>query len=133
MKNLKNLKKEMPYKWKVNNNIGNISRNYYGVHSLPITNSSTNQQIIYKDLTSAIYIGEGYIKRTHKNLDTLPEPLSKIRFNLFADNKEWITLQSYFRLTLPDESWTNKIFEVFEFTIDEDNDNIEVIAYEVIE
>ena len=116
-----------------NNNIGNISRDYYGTHSLPETNSGTDQQIVYKDLTSAVYIGEGYIRRTLKNLNTFPEPLSKIRFNLFADNKEWIDLQSFFKLTLSDEAWTDKIFEVFEFTIDEDNDNLEVIAYEVIE
>lgn len=116
-----------------NNNIGEISRSYYGIHSLPETNSSNEQQIIYKDLTSAVWIGEGYIKRTHKNLNTNPEPLSKIRFNLFADNKEWINLQSYFGLTLSDEDWTNKICEVFEFTIDEDGDNIELVSYEVVE
>ena len=116
-----------------NNNIGNVSRSRYGTHSLPETNSDGDQQIVYKDLTSAVYIGEGYIRRTHKDLTTDPQPLSKISFNLFSDNKEWITLQSYFRLTFSDENWTNKIFEVFEFTIDEDNDDIKLMAYEVVE
>lgn len=116
-----------------NGDIGSVSRSKYGIHSLLEMSSSNEAQIVFKDLTSAVYIGEGYIKRTQKNLSTDPEPLSKYKFNLFADNKEWISLQSYFKLTLSDEDWTNKISEVFEFTISEDSDDIAVTAYEVIE
>ena len=115
-----------------NNNIGLVSRNKLGVHSLREMRSSDDTQFMFKDLTSAVYIGEGYIRRSQKNLSTDPAPLTKIKFNIFSDNKEWLDLQSYFRLTLPDESWTDKIFEVFEFNISEDNDDISLLAYEVV-
>jgi hypothetical protein len=115
-----------------NGNIGNISRTKWGVHSLPELRSDIDAQIRYQNLTSAVYIGEGYIRRTHKNLLKQPQPLTAIRFNIFSDNKEWITLQSYFNHTLPDESWTAKTFEVFEFTINEEEDDIEIFAYETV-
>lgn len=114
-------------------NIGAVSRARYGAHSLPEMRSGDDAQIVYENATSAAYIGNGYITRTHRDLSTDPRPLSKTRFNLPADNDEWVDLQSYFRLTLPDEAWTLRIFEVFEFTINEDADNIEIVAYEVVE
>ncbi len=111
-------------------NIGLISRNRYGSISLPEMQSNENAQIIFKDKVSAVYIGNGNIKRTHKNLTTDPTALTKIVFNLFADHKDWITLETFLKLTFPDESWTEKVFEIFEFNVDEDADDISCVAYE---
>jgi len=114
------------------NNIGSVSRDRFGTKSLAEMRSGTDGQIVFETKAAAIYIGEGYIKRTTKNYNTIPSPLSKISFEIFADNKNYINLQTKFRLNLSDEGWTNKIFEVFEFTVDEDNDSIVITAYEVV-
>lgn len=113
--------------------IGNVSRSKFGTQSLPEMRSDTRRQIVYETKAAAIYIGEGYINRVHKNLSTQPDPLTFQRFDLFADQRQWIDLNTYFKLTLSDESWTEKIFEIFEFTINEEEDNINLLAYEVIQ
>ena len=116
------------------NNIGNVSRKKYTTRSLPEMDSSNGAQIVFKDKVSAIYIGESYMKRTHKGLTSTPsepEPLIQITFELFADFREFINLQNRFKLTFSDENWTNKLFEIFEFSIFEDEDKISIKAYEV--
>jgi len=116
-----------------NGNIGVASRTKFGVKSVPeLRSGSTDNMIAFKDLTTAVYVGEGYMRRTSKNIETNPLPLTQISFELFSTNREWLTLNSYFKLTFPDEGWTEKIFEVFQFTIDEDNDSIPIVAVEVI-
>lgn len=115
-----------------NNNIGSFSRAKYGSHDLPDMQSGEgDNQIIFKDLTSALYIGESYIKKTNKNYDSnLVRPLTQFYFNIFADNKTWLTLQSTFNLTLADEGWDETVFEPFEYTIDEDTDDIRLFVLE---
>ena len=39
-------------------------------------------------------------------------------------------LTTFLKLTFPDEGWTKKTFELFEFDINEDTDDIKCIAYE---
>ena len=114
------------------NNIGLISRNRYGTFALPETKSDANAQIIFKDKTSAIYVGESNIKRTHKDYATNPMPPDKINFSLYADHKDYIDLTTFLKLTFPDEGWTNKTFELFEFDIDEDTDDINCVCYEAV-
>ena len=111
-------------------NLGELSRNIYSTKSLPEMNSNTGQ-IIYQDKTSAQYIGQGYIKRTMKDFDGQPQPLTKITFSIFSDYKQQMNLQTRFKLTLSEEAWENKLFEIFEFSVDEDKDAIKIVAYEV--
>jgi hypothetical protein len=40
-------------------------------------------------------------------------------------------VNTFFKLTYPDEGWLNKIFEIFEFNLNEDDNEIDIIAYEV--
>ena len=115
------------------NNIGSASRSLLSIHSLPEMGSDAGGQIIFKDKISAIYIGERYIKRTHKRLSTLPSPLTRIKFSIFTDFKSVINVGSFFTLTLSDESYVNKKFEVFEFNVNDDIDRINILAYEVEE
>jgi hypothetical protein len=113
------------------NNIGLKSRNKFGRYALPTFRTGSNEQIVFKDKTSAIYIGEGYIKKTNKNYDTNPEPKERIEFSLFADNDEWLDLQSFFNFTFDEEGYSNTTFETFEFDINEDKDEIKIVAYRV--
>ncbi len=116
------------------NNIGSVSRTKYGTRSLPEMQSSEGTQIIFKDKVSAIYIGEGYVRRTQKGIDTAPQnpkPLVRTTFEIFSDFRSFINLQTRYRKTFSDESWTNKLFEIFEFTINEDEDKIAITSFEV--
>jgi hypothetical protein len=109
--------------------IGSVSRNRYGQKDLSEFNSGDERsQIKIKDLVSATYIGEGYIKRTHKNVTTNPQPLTRITFGLKWDFKDLLNLTTKFKFTLSDESWVDKVFEIFEFTINEDNRSIGITA-----
>ena len=88
-------------------------------------------QIVFKDLASAIYIGESWIKRTHSNLTTNPFPLKKCTFEIDIDFEHWVDLETYITITLSDEDWTEKIFEIFEITRDNKNRKIRLTVYEV--
>lgn len=114
-----------------NNNIGLISRNDFGSHDLKVINGSNNNQIVIKDEVSAVYIGECYERRTHKNIETQPSPITAIQFSISGSHRDWIDLETYFSLTLSDESWDNKIFEIFQTVIDYDRNVIDIIAYEI--
>jgi len=48
-----------------NNNIGEASRNKYGTRELKEMKTGTEEIITLKDSTSAVYLGENYIKRSH--------------------------------------------------------------------
>jgi hypothetical protein len=116
------------------NIIGLVSRNRYGKRSLPEMSSGDGAQILFKDKVSAIYIGEGMIRRTQKGIDSAPQnprPLTAIQFEIFSDFRDYINLQNKFKLTLPDEDWVLKLFEIFEFEINENEDKITITAYEV--
>jgi hypothetical protein len=113
------------------NNIGSLSRTKFGKYSLATFRTGTNQQIVFMDKASAIYIGEGYMNKTNRNISTDPEPPEKIMFSLFADNDDWLNLQSFFSFNFSEEGYENKIFEVFEFDINEDDDEINIVAYGV--
>ncbi len=114
-----------------NNNIGNISRSDYGTQSLPEMDGSNNQQIEVQDLTSAVYIGETMIRRTHISLDTIPRSPQIISFSLSLSHEDWIDLQTFFSLTLSDEGWDEKIFEIYGVTINYNKNIINLVAYEV--
>lgn len=115
------------------NNIGMISRSRYGTMALPEMASGTDGQIIFKDKASAIYIGESYIERTTKNYLNNPVPLTKLSFSISINYKTKIDMSSRFRFTFNDEDYDDKLFEVFEITIDNDTSKIIIIAYEVEE
>jgi hypothetical protein len=113
-----------------NNNIGLISRNKHKDKTF-VLRGDNNSQIIFKDLTSAVYIGEGKIRRVHKNLLTNPKPLSYIDFELYKDFESRLTINSYFKLTINREGWENNIMEPFKFTISQDKNDITIKAFEV--
>jgi hypothetical protein len=112
------------------NVIGLKSRNRFGLYPLQTFRTGSNQQFVFMDKTSATYIGESYMNKTHKNLETDPQPKERNEFSLFADNDEWINLQSFFAFDFIEESWDGKIFETFQFTVDEDDDTLHIISYE---
>ena len=115
-------------------NIGNISRLKYGTHTLPEMGGSSEEQIIMKDAVSARFLGETHIKRTHLDYDNANcRPIQEINFTLPLKHQEWIDLTTYFRLTLSDENWTNKLFEVAYFERDPNMDRISMTAWEVQE
>lgn len=115
------------------NNIASVSRSdyNYGQHDLPQISAGATKQIVLKDKTSATYLGECYIRRSHKNLETFPKPLEAIDFKLKYDYDSFIDLETYFKLNLDCEGWNNKIFEVFKYDIDETGKEIDITAYEV--
>lgn len=114
-------------------NIANISRTIYGSQDLTEFDCSAGNQIVFKDSISAQYIGECYIKRSHIDLDTNPRPLQIINFDLRYTYREWTNLETFFRLTLEDEDWDEKLFEIFKIIYDYDNNNINITAREVDE
>lgn len=113
------------------NNIGAISRSKYGTHSLSEFGAD-NAQIMYENKTSATYIGEAYINRTHYGIDTnSPRPLEIINFDLPIKHRDWVSLISYFKLTFSEEGWNEKIWEIFRFNRDLENQRMQIEAYEV--
>lgn len=115
------------------NNIGASSRLRYGSHSSGNVSGRTGDVIEIKDLTSAIYLGEALIRRSQKSLATIPQPLQKITFSVSLQFKTYLDLQTYFRMTFADESWTQKLFNVFGLTVSMTTNTITVEAYEVEE
>jgi hypothetical protein len=113
-----------------NNNIGLISRNKNGTKTF-ILRGDNNKQIAFENLTSAVFIGEGKIRRSHKDLAINPKPLSYINFGLFKDFESRLTIDSYFYMTLGKEGWSNKVLEPFKFTTSQVKNNISLLAYEV--
>lgn len=113
------------------NNIASISRTRYNTKQLPEMVSDDKGQIQFKDITSAKYIGECYMRRSHKTLTTAPRPLYQIDFTLSYDFYNYIELGTFFNITFTDESWDNKTFEVFSITSDIANYQIQLTAIEV--
>lgn len=113
------------------NNIGLVSRQKYGARLLTPMPGDADSQITFKDKTSAIYIGECHIKRMHKNLLTAPAPLTTIELTVDYFLGRNFDLNTYFRLTFPEEGWVDKIFEIFELTFDYDKTSTKIYAREV--
>jgi hypothetical protein len=113
------------------NNLGVKSRNKFGNYPMKTFRTGNNQQIVFMDKQSAIYIGEGYMRKTNRNIEVDPEPPERNEFSLFVDNDDWMNLQSFFEFTFTEEGYNEKIFETFNFTVDEDNDELAVVAYGV--
>lgn len=112
------------------NNIGAISRTKFGIFELPEMDGKEGQ-ILIKDKTSATFIGEIYINRTHKNLNTKPMPLRNMEIDLKYDYKYYLDINSYIKLNLVDESWTEKVFEITGTMIDYDKNLISLTCLEV--
>lgn len=112
-------------------NIGAASRLKFGTQPLAEFDGSAGQQIEIRDQAAALAIGNAYIKRTHKNLNTDPSALEFMSFELSIDFENFMELISNFNFNLSDESWTDKIFNTFELNINYDRRNIKVLAYEV--
>jgi len=113
-----------------NNDIGALSRSK---NQIKVFNSRTgvDKQFVFQDLVSAVYIGEGKIRRSHKNLAKNPKPLTFMNFNLFSDFRNRLSLDTYIDISFSREAFENKIFEPFRYTIDENADNISLTVYEI--
>jgi len=111
-------------------NLGLKSREKFGTRTLRAIDGSEYQQIEIKDKTSALFIGNTWIKRTQKNLLTNPEPLIKIRLKLKIDEAYNLDLNSIFILNCSWLNFQNKLFKVAE--IRKNDFWIDVVAYEVI-
>ena len=111
--------------------IGIVSRNKYGIRELSPFNTGTGEQVVFKDSVSTKYIGECFLNMTHHDLSTQPQPIIKIQFDVDIKFKYYIDLENYFKLTLTDNDWEEKVFEVFEFRRNEDARKINIVAYGV--
>ena len=124
---------DVPAKDTDNNNIGAVSRLKNDTSMDAQIDGTDGQQIIIKDLTSAVYIGEVHIRRTHVNLTTAPFPPRIIDFTLPYKFKDFFTLTSYFKINNTPLGWTGKIFEVEKIERDYDNRIVDINAIEVDE
>ena len=122
---------EVPVTDGTGNDIASVSRTRYGIKDLNEMNCSENSQIVIQNLAGATYIGECYINRSHIDLSTNPRFPDYITFTLPGSHKEWIDLETYFKLTFADEDWVEKLFEVYSFEIDYDKDEIKILALEI--
>jgi hypothetical protein len=116
-----------------NGSIGAASRVRFGTQCLPEMrcNSSAVNQIAFKDLASAVKIGETYIKRCHSSLTKIPKILQKISFDVDYTFKRYIDLGTYFKMSFAEEGWNDKVFEVSSIKRMLDKQNIGVEAWEV--
>jgi len=111
--------------------IGIYSRNKFGIFDLPEMDGSKGQ-IVIKDLTSAKFIGETYIKRTHKNLlseDVMPlrEMTTQLKYGF-----KWIVdINTFYKQTLVDQGWNQKIFEITETNTNKNNNTVKITSLEV--
>ena len=112
-------------------NFGRTSKKLYGEFSLAEISGTKDSQITIKDLTSASWIGQSFLKRTNINLFSVPRPLQQITIKLNISKQYFLDINSYFQLTFEDEGWVNKIFEVMKITIDNDQNLVSIVAFEV--
>jgi len=114
----------------LNDNLGSVSRGLYKTKSLGTFDSGINKQIVFKDNTSAVYVGNQYQKRTHKYITVAnrnPLPLKQITFDIKMLGQDWVDMESYFKLNFSDMTWTEKLFEVYGITYNE-NKNMQLIT-----
>ena len=112
--------------------VGALSREWYKTKSLPdMSTGSSGEMIYFKNETSAQYIGNGYIYRGHKTLDTTPEPLINITFGLNWDFERVLSIPTHFKFTYRYEDWTDKMFELTHYSVDENTRTITVGGREV--
>lgn len=114
-----------------NGNLGANSRALYGIRSLPELSTAENNQITYKDLASAVWVGEQYIRRTHRDLLTRPKPLMKLEFKISDTLRNFIDLETILSLTHRDEAFAALPFEVFGFSRNNLEATIEISGYGV--
>ena len=121
--------KDIPATDLANGNIGSVSRSKFGTHSVREMDGGANSQIVYKDLTSAVYIGETLIRRVHQDLDkSYVKPLTTMAFSLPLKHQEWVDLETFYRFSFSEEGWTDKLFEVFRFQRNFDQDRIDMLG-----
>ena len=113
-----------------NGDIGALSRSLCGTHAAEALETSSGD-IVLKDLTSAVYLGELFIRRSHMYLSTQPRPVYQIEFDLYLDTGNWIDVDTTFRMTFSDEAWIDKTLEVFRVEKVHDENRIRILAYEV--
>jgi len=118
-----------------NNSIGAASRTVYGSLQWEDlrSESATNQQIALQDLTAAVYLGECRIKRCHRDLSTYPRPLRMVEHDISVRYKDLINIGTYYRIISEEQGWVSpgKIFEVYEYTRNEDTQVINLKSLEV--
>jgi hypothetical protein len=101
------------------NNIGLASINTYGTRNLPQMRGDDKAQIQLKDSTTATYIGEQQIKRTHKDYNKgSVSPLYLARIDVSLDFKENLNLNSILAMNFDDESWVNTPYEITSISYD---------------
>jgi len=124
---------EVPATDAANGNIGAPSRLRFGTQMAPELrcNSKSANMVAFKDSTSAVYIGKTMIKRGHSTLTPIPKVLQVINFEVEYSFRSYIDLGTYFKMTFPDEGWTNKVFEVSKIQRNISSQNIAIEGWEV--
>jgi hypothetical protein len=123
---------EIPAKDSTGDNIGRLSRlpTRNGLRDF-VLNGSLGQQIIIKDKITADYIGQTYIKRTHKDLFTNPRALTRIRHSISINNANWLDLNTWNTITYKRAGWDGKIFELFGLRKDSSSKKIAITEFEI--
>jgi len=113
-----------------NDGIGYASRQRFGVQQMPELDTNAGQ-IQFKDETTAEYIFNTYVKMTTKNYTGNARPRTKISMTIVANIQDYIDLKSYIKINYSGEDWENKVFEIYEFTINKTDNTISLTCYEV--
>lgn len=116
------------------NNIGAASRKdkKFGTQGLPeMRCGDINNQIVFKDKTSAITIGEAYIQRGHYDLSTDPKILQQCVFDVDYSYRQYTEIGAYFKMTFLEEAWDDKVWEIAGIKKSLDKQNINITAWEV--
>jgi len=112
-----------------NNNLGLKSRARYGERSLPEFSTGDENIIVFKDKTTAVWIGEQYVRRNHRDIDTIPLPLITSKLSVEGRLRNYIDLETVIGLTYSDEGFDNEIVEVFKFMRNNDKNIVDLTIF----
>lgn len=110
--------------------IGAASRLQMGTFLLKSVPGTLETQYQLQDQTSAVAVGEAYIRRTHIDLAVSPRPRIEVQFDLELHHRVWVDLLSDFAMTYEREGWTAKTFRVVAFERDDTRKRITITAQE---
>lgn len=113
------------------NSIATLSRQIHGTHTYKDVPGELEDEYRISTKAGATYLGECMIRRSHRALSTQPESLIKITLDLNIENRFWVDLRTFFRLTWEQEGWAAKTFEIYKIRRDEEKESISIEAYEV--
>lgn len=111
-----------------NNNLGSLSRQRNGRYAFELAGSDI---VTLKDIGTAVWVGEMAMKRTHRDFTSNPRGLMRCELSITMDSGVWIDLKTILKLTLSQEQWDGKIFEVYRMELDYERKTIGLELFEL--